>query len=54
MQALAIQFDMCFALNSKMATMFIMGFREGLTMQAIFLDSIFGMSMFVSLCGYMK
>ena len=50
LQALAIQVDRCFARKSKMATKTIMT----TCMHAIFSDSIFGMTMYVSLCGYMK
>ena len=52
LQALAIHIDRYFALNSKMATMIIMGVREGLCMQ--YFRFYFGMTMFVSLGRYMK
>ena len=45
-QALTIQPDRCFAPNSKMATMIIMGFREVLCMH-YFQILFFGMTMFV-------
>ena len=52
LQALAIQFDRCIARNSKMATKTIMGFVR--YYEFLFLDSIIRMTMYVSLCGYMK
>ena len=50
LQALAIQVDRCIARKSKIATKIVMP----TCMYAIFSDSIFGMTMYVSLCGYMK
>ena len=49
----ACQVDRCIARKSKMATKTIMSFREGLCTH-YFSDSIFGMTMSVSLCGHIE
>ena len=52
LQALAIHIDRYFTLNSKMDSIIIMGFHEGLCMQ--YFRFYFGMTMFVSLGRNMK
>ena len=50
LQALVIQVDRCFDQKYKMATILIMVFMKDYARN--FSDSIFGRTMFVSLCGY--